>query len=101
VAIRISFDFLLVWTNVVAGGALGAFAADNCFTEQVANGPTRPDMLIRFGSERMYGWQRSSRQRSSAEGGRLGEAHELAERGFAVMVCERNAAFGGNARSVP
>jgi uncharacterized protein with NAD-binding domain and iron-sulfur cluster len=33
--------------------------------------------------------------------GRLSAARELAERGFAVTVCERNAAFGGNARSVP
>jgi 15-cis-phytoene desaturase len=30
----------------------------------------------------------------------LSAAHELAERGFAVTVYERNAAFGGKARSV-
>jgi len=30
----------------------------------------------------------------------LSAAHELAERGFAVTVCERNAAFGGKARSM-
>src|SRR6202023_4042232 len=32
--------------------------------------------------------------------GGLSAAHELAERGFAVAVYERNAAFGGKARSV-
>src|ERR1700681_3039352 len=32
--------------------------------------------------------------------GGLSAAHELAERGFAVTVYERNAAFGGKARSV-
>ena len=31
---------------MVAGGALGAFAADYRLTEQAANGPTRPDILI-------------------------------------------------------
>src|SRR5437762_7566708 len=32
--------------------------------------------------------------------GGLSAAHELAERGFEVTVYERNAAFGGKARSV-
>ena len=32
--------------------------------------------------------------------GGLSAAHELAERGFAVTVYERNAAFGGKARSL-
>ena len=32
--------------------------------------------------------------------GGLSAAHELAERGFAVTVFERNAAFGGKARSL-
>jgi uncharacterized protein with NAD-binding domain and iron-sulfur cluster len=31
---------------------------------------------------------------------RLSAAHELAERGFAVTVYERNAALGGKARGV-